>query len=96
MPEFPGGELALRRYIATNVHYPANARENNIKGKVFVRFVVNKKGNIENTSIARGVHPLLDEEAIRVVKNLPKWKPGRQRGKPANVWYTVPINFTLQ
>lgn len=96
MPKFPGGELELRKYIAENVRYPTIARENDIKGKVFVRFVVNEKGNVENVSIARGVDPLLDEEAIRVVKGLPKWKPGKQRGKPVKVWYTVPINFTLQ
>jgi periplasmic protein TonB len=96
MPEFPGGELALRKFIAQNVKYPAIARENDIQGKVYVRFCVTSKGTVEKVSVARGVDPLLDEEAVRVVKQLPKWKPGRQRGKPVNVWYTVPINFQLQ
>ncbi len=96
MPEFPGGELALRKWIAENVKYPAAARENDIKGKVYVRFAVTEKGKVDKVSVVRGVHPLLDEAAINVVKKLPKWKPGRQRGKPVSVWYTVPINFQLQ
>jgi protein TonB len=96
MPEFPGGDLELRKYIAENVKYPEMARENGIQGKVFVRFCVTELGGVDKVSIARGIHPLLDEEAIRVVKALPKWKPGKQRGKPVNVWYTVPINFQLQ
>lgn len=96
MPEFPGGELELRKWIAENVKYPAAARENDIKGKVYVRFAVTERGKVDKVSVVRGVHPLLDEEAVRVIKKLPKWKPGRQRGKPVSVWYTVPINFQLQ
>jgi len=96
MPEFPGGDEALRKYIAENVKYPNIARENDIKGKVYVRFCVTYKGHVDQVSIARGVDPALDEEAIRVVKSLPPWKPGKQRGKAVNVWYTVPINFQLQ
>ncbi len=96
MPEFPGGELGLRKYIATHVKYPNIARENGIEGKVYVRFCVTSKGTVEKVSIARGVDPILDKEALRVVKALPKWKPGEQRGKKVNVWYTVPINFQLQ
>jgi len=95
MPEFPGGDMALRKYIAQNVVYPEIAKENGLSGKVFVQFVINQKGEVENVKIARGVDPTLDKEAIRVVQNLPKWKPGSQRGKPVKVSYTVPINFQL-
>lgn len=96
MPEFPGGVTELQKYIAKNIRYPQIARENDIKGKVFVRFCVTEKGTVSKVSVARGVDPLLDEEAIRVVKTLPEWKPGKQRGKSVKVWYTVPINFQLQ
>lgn len=96
MPEFPGGEVGLRKWIAANVKYPAIARENDIQGKVFVRFAVGANGTVDKVQVVRGVDPLLDAEAIRVVKMLPKWKPGMQRGKPVSVWYTVPINFQLQ
>lgn len=95
MPEFPGGELALRKHIAEHVNYPEIAKENGLQGKVYVSFVINQKGEIENVKIARGVDPALDKEAIRVVQSLPKWKPGSQRGKPVRVSYTVPINFQL-
>ncbi len=96
MPEFPGGELALRKYIGNAIKYPVIAQENGIQGKVYVTFVVGKDGSISNATIARGVDPSLDKEALRVVNTLPKWKPGKQRGKPVNVSYTVPINFVLQ
>ncbi len=96
MPIFPGGEIGLRKYIATHVRYPTVARENGIQGKVFVRFIVNYKGKVGKVSIARGVDPLLDKEAIRVIKTLPQWKAGEQRGKKVSVWFTVPINFQLQ
>ena len=95
MPEFPGGDLALRKYIAENVKYPEIAKENGLSGKVFVQFVINQRGEVENVKIARGVDPALDKVAIRVVQGLPKWKPGSQRGKPVKVSYTVPINFQL-
>lgn len=96
MPEFPGGDLALRKYIANAIKYPVIAQENGIQGKVYVTFVVGKDGRVTNAQIARGVDPSLDKEALRVVNSLPKWKPGMQRGKPVNVSYTVPINFVLQ
>jgi TonB family protein len=96
MPEFPGGDLALRKHIAENVKYPEEAVKEGIQGKVFVIFVVSKDGGTTNSRIARGVHPLLDKEAIRVVNNFPKWKPGKQRGQAVNVEFTVPINFVLQ
>ncbi len=96
MPEFPGGDLALRKFIANSVKYPVEAQDNGIQGKVYVTFVVTAEGTIANTKIARGVDPILDREALRVVNTLPRWKPGYQRGKPVNVSYTVPINFVLQ
>ncbi len=95
MPEFPGGDLELRKFIAENVKYPAEAKEKKIKGKVFVQFVINKDGNVEDVKLARGVDPLLDEAAMDVVKSLPQWKPGRQRGQNVKVSFTVPINFQL-
>ncbi len=96
MPEFPGGELALRKYIAQAIKYPTIAQENGIQGKVFVNFVVDRDGSVSNAKIARGVDPSLDKEALRVVNALPKWKPGKQRGKAVRVSYTVPISFQLQ
>lgn len=96
MPEFPGGEEALRKHIGNAVKYPVVAQENGIQGKVYVSFVVSKDGSVANAKIARGVDPSLDAEALRVVNGLPKWEPGKQRGKAVNVSYTVPINFALQ
>ena len=96
MPEYPGGEMALRNFIAQNVKYPEQAAKKGIKGKVYVTFVVGTDGNVKSAKIARGVDPLLDAEALRVVSNLNGWKPGKQKGVPVNVSYTVPINFALQ
>lgn len=96
MPEFPGGDIALRKFISNSIKYPVMAQENDIQGKVYTRFVVGKDGYVKNASIARGVDPLLDKEALRVINTLPKWKPGKQKGVAVNVSYTVPINFTLQ
>ena len=95
MPEFPGGDLGLMRYIQKNVKYPAIAKEYNITGKVYVSFIVDKKGSVTNVKIVRGVDKNLDAEAMRVVKSLPKYKPGKQRGKSVRVMFTIPINFTL-
>ncbi len=95
MPEFPGGEEALRKYITSSVEYPEEAINKGIQGKVYVTFVVTKNGSVANAKIARGVAPSLDQEALRVINSLPKWKPGTQRGKAVNVSYTVPINFEL-
>jgi TonB family protein len=95
MPEFPGGENALRTFINTNVQYPVAVAENGIQGKVFVEFIIGKDGKVESQKIARSVDPALDAEALRVVGSLPKWKPGMQKGQPVRVSYTVPINFQL-
>ncbi len=96
MPEYPGGELELRKYIARLVKYPVSAAENGIQGKVFVSFVVEKDGSVGRTRVARGVDPYLDVEALRVVKSMPAWKPGKHKGKAVAVSYTVPINFLLE
>ena len=96
MPEFPGGDLELRKFIASSIKYPVVAQENGIQGKVYVSFVVKKDGSIGRARVVRGVDPSLDTEALRVVRALPKWIPGRQRGKQVAVSYTVPINFVLQ
>tara|TARA_Y100000588_G_C14110596_1_gene862822 strand:+ start:61 stop:714 length:654 start_codon:yes stop_codon:yes gene_type:complete len=95
MPEFPGGELALMKYITRKIKYPPIAKEYNITGKVYVSFIVDKSGSVGNVKVVRGVDKSLDAEAIRVIKTLPRYKPGKQRGKPVKVQFTVPINFTL-
>ena len=97
MPEFPGGQQALFKYLSENVKYPVIAQENGIQGRVICQFVVNKDGLIVDVEVVRsGGDPSLDKEAIRVIKSMPKWKPGKQRGKPVRVKYTVPVNFKLQ
>ncbi|MCK9208711.1 MAG: TonB family protein, partial [Salinivirgaceae bacterium] len=95
MPEFPGGEFELRKYISQHVVYPEIAKENGIQGKVFVQFVVNARGKITNVTVVRGIDPSCDREAIKVIKNMPDWIPGKQSGVPVRVQYVVPINFVL-
>jgi protein TonB len=96
MPSFPGGELELQKYLAAHTEYPEVAKENNIQGKVIVRFCVTAKGGVNQVSVLKSVDPELDKEAIRVVNTLPPFKPGKQGGKPVPVWYMVPINFQLK
>lgn len=96
MPMYPGGDVELLKYISANTIYPEVAKENNIQGKVIVRFCVTAKGGVSQVSILKGVDPELDAEAKRVVNTLPAFKPGKQGGKPVPVWYMVPINFTLK
>jgi TonB family protein len=96
MPEFPGGESALRKYIGSVVDYPASAKEKGIQGKVYISFVVSSDGTVKDARVVRGVDPALDKEALRVVNSLPRWFPGKQKGLPVSVAYTVPINFVLQ
>jgi len=96
MPEFPGGEAALQRYLHNSVKYPNIAMENGIQGKVYVGFVVERNGSISNVRIARGVDASLDKEAMRVVRMMPKWIPGKQNGEPVRVSFTAPINFVLE
>ncbi len=94
-PVFPGGDAALMKFIADNTKYPEIAKENGIQGRVFIQFVIDKVGNVTKVTVAKGVDPYLDAEAQRVVKMLPKWSPGKQRGKPVPVTFVVPINFKL-
>lgn len=96
MPQFPGGEAELLKWISTHIKYPAIAMENNVQGKVVVQFVVTRDGSIGEVKIARGKDPDLDKEAVRVVRTLPKFIPGKMNGQAVNVWYTLPINFKLQ
>ena len=95
MPGFPGGEEALRAYLAENVKYPVICQEQGIEGRVIIQFVVGADGSISNVTVARGADPYLDKEAARVVETMPKWIPGRQNGKAVPVKFTVPITFKL-
>ena len=95
MPEFPGGEAALMRFLNENLRYPATAIENGIQGRVVVQFVVKKDGSVDDVTVLHGVDSALDQEAIRVCKTLPKFIPGKQNGQPVNVWFTLPIIFNL-
>ena len=97
MPEFPGGKQVMFRFLSDNLKYPVIAQENGIQGRAICQFVVNKDGSIVEVEVVRSSgDPSLDKEAVRLIKSMPKWKPGRQRGKPVRVKYTVPINFKLQ
>ena len=95
MPQFPGGQAAMMKFIADSLRYPSVACESRIEGRVVVQFVVDCEGNILNPLVVWSVDPLLDREAIRLVKLMPKWIPGRQNGKPVNVVCLVPIRFKL-
>jgi protein TonB len=94
-PEFPGGDKALREYILNNIKYPEVARTSGITGTVYVQFVVEKNGSISDVKVVRGIGGGCDEEAVRVVKSMPKWKPGKQRGMPVRVYFTLPIELKL-
>lgn len=104
MPEFPGGDLELRKFIAANIKYPEEAKAKGLSGKVFVQFIIDKNGDVVNPKIARGIDPILDNEAIRVIKSLPKWKPGEQSKRidgekvwvQKNVSWTVPVDFQIK
>lgn len=96
MPQFPGGEAELLKYIASHIKYPTMAAENNIQGRVVVKFVVGKDGKVGEVVVVRGKDPDLDKEAVRVVKTLPNFIPGKMNGQAVSVWYTLPINFKLQ
>lgn len=96
MPSFPGGQGALMSYLASNIKYPVVAQENGVQGRVIVSFVVERDGSISDVRVARSVDPSLDREAQRVVKIMPRWKPGKQNGSAVRVKYTVPVVFRLQ
>ena len=96
MPRFPGGEAALMKYLESHINYPPEAAKNNVQGHVIVQFVVKKDGSISEVKVVRSLDKDLDKEAIRVIKSLPKFTPGRQDGKAVNVWYTLPVTFKLK
>ena len=96
MPQFPGGDAELMKYLRDNIVYPAMAQENNVQGKVIVQFVVTKTGDIGEVKVVKSVDRDLDNEAVRLVKKLPKFIPGRMNGQAVNVWYTLPVQFKLQ
>ena len=94
MPVFPGGEAALFKYLAREAEYPKELAKQGIGGTVYVTFEIDAEGNVQKVRTIRGVHPLLDAEAERVVRSMPRWTPGTQRGKPVRVQYNMPIKFT--
>ena len=94
-PEFPGGVEAMMKYLAINSRYPEIAKEKGISGKVLMQFIINEDGTVSDVKVIRGISPSIDKEAIRVIKSMPKWKPGYQDGKPVKVSFQVPIGFTL-
>ena len=96
MPQFNGGQEALMLYLSNNIKYPESAETSGIQGRVISTFVVECDGSISNVEVVKSIDPSLDKEAIRVVKSLPKFTPGRQNGYPVRVWYTLPVNFKLQ
>ena len=96
MPQFPGGEAALMKFLQSHINYPPMAAENGVQGKVVVQFVVDKTGRVGEVKVVRSVDKDLDREAARVCKSLPKFTPGRQNGHPVSVWYTLPVSFKLQ
>ena len=96
MPEFPGGMQECMKWLGKNINYPEDCKKEGIQGRVIVQFVVDKDGSIKDPTIARGVHPSLDKEALRVLSSMPNWKPGKQKGEAVKVRYTIPVMFKLQ
>jgi protein TonB len=95
MPEFPGGNQELLRFIGENLNYPEEAQKNNIQGRVILKFVINPDGTADRIEVLRGIDPLLDNEAIRVIRTLPRFKPGKQGGVAVPVWFTIPVVFRI-
>lgn len=96
MPMFPGGTDALMKYLATHIIYPAQAKKDGIQGKVYAQFIINTDGSISGIRILKGVSPSLDAEVIRILKSMPKWTPGEEKGKKVRVKYALPVKFTLE
>ncbi|MEI6311047.1 MAG: energy transducer TonB [Bacteroidota bacterium] len=94
--QFPGGDAALMKFVRDHITYPAYEKEADISGKVLVRFVVEKDGQVSNVEILKKVSPGIDKEAIRVIQSMPRWTPAKNNGKPVRLWFNMPINFTLQ
>jgi protein TonB len=95
-PEFPGGEEALMRFLQNHIKYPDMARKQDVQGRVVIRFIVDAEGKINEVKLFRGIGFGCDEEALRVVKMMPAWKPGRNDGKPVSVYFDLPIHFSLE
>ena len=95
MPQYPGGPIAMLKYLMENIKYPEQAMKEGIQGRVTVRFIVEKDGSISDVKPILSVHPLLNKEAVRVVESMPKWSPGKQHGKPVRVRFNVPVMFKL-
>ncbi len=95
MPQYPGGLAAMLKYIRENIKYPEQAMKERIQGRVTVSFIIEKDGSISDVKAVRSVHPLLDKEAVRMVKSMPKWSPGKHNGKPVRVRYNIPVMFKL-
>lgn len=95
MPQFPGGQIAMLQYLMKNIKYPEQAMKEGIQGRVTVRFIVEKDGSISDVKPILSVHPLLNKEAVRVVKSMPKWSPGKHNGKPVRVRFNLPVMFKL-
>lgn len=95
MPEYPGGNQAMSRFMAENIKYPQEAKTKGVTGVVFVAFIIEKDGSVSNVSVLRGVGAGCNEEAMRVVGKMPKWKPGENKGKPVRVEFNLPVKFKL-
>ncbi len=96
MPLFPGGDAALMEYLSSNIHYPAEAAKKGVQGRIVVSFIVERDGSLSDVHVLRSVDPSLDREAMRVVKSMPKWQPGKQNGATVRVKYQVPVLFRLK
>ena len=95
LPEFPGGMVEFMKWITKNLRYPKAAQQQKIQGKVMVAFIIGKDGTVSEIKVTKKVHPLLDAEALRVMKMMPKWKPGEDKGKPCLTYFCIPVNFVL-
>lgn len=95
-PKFPGGDAEMYKFLARNLRYPQDALANNVKGKVRVQFVIEKDGSISSAKVIAPVYESLDKEAVRVVKSMPKWTPGKMNGQPVRVYYTLPVSFNFK
>lgn len=95
MPRFKGGESAMINYISKNIKFPTSAENANVEGFVIVRFVVDEKGKVRDAKVTRSLHPSCDLEAVKVIMSMPNWIPGKDKGRPVSVYYTVPISFKI-
>jgi len=96
MPEFPGGEASLKKFIAKHLQYPQAAIDEEIKGRVYVHFLIDSDGKVKKAQVVKSIHPLIDQEALRVINLLPNWKPATQNGRSVSVWYTIPVTFWFE